>query len=267
MTDASDLPEIPRRCAPRDDGLVQLSRLGIRNLGAETSVLPVYSWHAKRDWPVRMTFTVRAGMELHLYEEATIRAFVAPVKRARFLQLLANPERRPKVLNELNHFTDWDERYVQSLPSSTDVEAVLRAAGAPEVCHVISDDPRLDGQDLPYARRSCRPTNSVSRRSSAAIRDEWLSSSTKRRRTVRACFFAGPGHRKCGSSSLPLQSSRGAQRRGISGSDDGTFLPEIPRVATAPLGMTRVTCPVRMVEGERISINIAVAHALSEAVI
>jgi hypothetical protein len=61
-------------------------------------------------------------VELHPHEEATIRAFVAPRKRDRFLQLLANPKRRGRALNELDHFTGWDERYVEALPSTANIE-------------------------------------------------------------------------------------------------------------------------------------------------
>lgn len=91
-------------------------------------------------------------MTLHPHEAATVRAFMTAPKRDRFLQLLANPKRRQRLLNELNHFKDWDERYATRLPSSAGVEsivAVLEAAGAPALCHVVSDDPDLDATDLP----------------------------------------------------------------------------------------------------------------------
>jgi hypothetical protein len=46
---------------------------------------------------------------------------------------------------------DWDVRYVQPIASSVDVLTALREAGAPAECHVISDDPTLDGRTLPLA--------------------------------------------------------------------------------------------------------------------
>jgi hypothetical protein len=92
---------------------------------------------------------IAVAMQLDPDEDATIRAFVAPAKRARFLELLANPKRRGRGLGEFNHFTGWDARHVHAVKSSADVEPVLRAAGAPEMCHVISNDARIDGRDLP----------------------------------------------------------------------------------------------------------------------
>lgn len=89
-------------------------------------------------------------------EEATIRAFMAPSKRDRFVSLLANPKRRRKALSELNHFNDWDERFATLLRSNADLMAMLRAAGAPETCHLISNDSALDGRDMPLAEAVAR---------------------------------------------------------------------------------------------------------------
>jgi hypothetical protein len=49
-------------------------------------------------------------MELHPAEKATIQAFVRSARRDRMLCLLANPARRSKALNSLNHFHDRDPR-------------------------------------------------------------------------------------------------------------------------------------------------------------
>src|SRR5688500_1352501 len=90
-------------------------------------------------------------MRLHPAEEATIRAFVRSARRDRMLALLADPKKRPKVLNALNHFHDWDPRWVQPVASGADVLEILRRAGAPDTCHVISDAGELDGRDMPLA--------------------------------------------------------------------------------------------------------------------
>ncbi|MFI5378259.1 MAG: hypothetical protein ACHRHE_03040 [Tepidisphaerales bacterium] len=90
-------------------------------------------------------------MALHPAEEATILAFVVPAKRERLLGLLGSRKRRKQALDSLNHFTGWDPRYMQSLPSSSDMVRALRQAGAPDACHVISDARELDGRDLPLA--------------------------------------------------------------------------------------------------------------------
>jgi hypothetical protein len=90
-------------------------------------------------------------MGLHPIEEATIRAFVTPAKRERLLMLFGSAKRRKQVRAAFNHFVDWDVRYVQPIASSVDVLTALREAGAPAECHVISDDPTLDGRTLPLA--------------------------------------------------------------------------------------------------------------------
>jgi len=90
-------------------------------------------------------------MPLHPIEEATLRAFVIRAKRDRWLALFGSAKRRKQACAGLNHFADWDPRYVEELSSSSDVLVHLRAAGAPADCRVISDDPALDGCDLPLA--------------------------------------------------------------------------------------------------------------------
>lgn len=88
-------------------------------------------------------------MALHPSEESTLRAFVVAARRERLIALLGNSKRRKEALDKLNHFGDWDVRFVQPVESSADVFEVLRKAGAPPQCHVISDSPDLDGRDMP----------------------------------------------------------------------------------------------------------------------
>lgn len=83
------------------------------------------------------------------FEEATIRAFIAPSRRARWIESLASLNRRAKFLDRLNHCRDFDDRYCTSLAATSDTFAVLTARGAPGYCHVISDAPELDGRELP----------------------------------------------------------------------------------------------------------------------
>lgn len=87
-------------------------------------------------------------MTLHPDEEATIRSFVVPAKRDRYIALLGSRTRRRQALDDLNHFTDWDRRYCRSLPSSADIFDLLNKAGAPVTCRFISDNPELDGREL-----------------------------------------------------------------------------------------------------------------------
>lgn len=88
-------------------------------------------------------------MAIHPAEEATIRAFVVSAKRERLIGLFGSRKRRSQALDGLNHFAHWDSRYSQDIKSCCDIAAILRSAGAPDICHLISDDPKLDGEDLP----------------------------------------------------------------------------------------------------------------------
>lgn len=80
---------------------------------------------------------------MHPVEEATIRAFIVPHRRPRWLWRL-EPEHRD--LDQLNHCVDLDPRYCLFLPSNADVLGLLRARGAPPECYIIASDPDIDGQ-------------------------------------------------------------------------------------------------------------------------
>jgi hypothetical protein len=86
-------------------------------------------------------------------EEALVRSFVIPAKRGRMAELLANPKRRKKATSALAHFKDLEPRWVVSLSAEeqdpASVERALRSRGAPDTCHVISEDAALDGKRLP----------------------------------------------------------------------------------------------------------------------
>src|SRR5688572_1812306 len=86
-------------------------------------------------------------------EEALVSSFVAPQKRERLLELLANPKRRTKVTRSLAHFKDLDPRWVVAVPPSQHdsiaLERLLRSMGAGDTCHVVSESSALDGRRLP----------------------------------------------------------------------------------------------------------------------
>ena len=85
---------------------------------------------------------------MHPHEEATIRAFFSRHRRTRWLESLASTARREEILEDLNHCRDLDDRYATLLPSNTDIVKVLKAHGAPNLCHVLSATSTLDGCDL-----------------------------------------------------------------------------------------------------------------------
>jgi hypothetical protein len=86
-------------------------------------------------------------------EETLVRSFVIPAKRERMAQLLASSKMRGKATSTLAHFKDLEPRWVVSLSAEeqdpASVERALRSHGAPDTCHVISEDAALDGKRLP----------------------------------------------------------------------------------------------------------------------
>ena len=88
---------------------------------------------------------------MHAHEEATIRAFIIPPRRPRWLESLAAEKRRASFLDRLNHCRDIDERYATPVPSNADVFALLKARGAPVTCYVLSATAALDARELPLA--------------------------------------------------------------------------------------------------------------------
>ena len=65
------------------------------------------------------------------------------------MTLFGRAKRRKQARDALNHFADWDARFAQPVDSSADVLMLLREAGAPPTCHVMSDSPELDGREMP----------------------------------------------------------------------------------------------------------------------
>jgi hypothetical protein len=87
------------------------------------------------------------------HEEAFVRAFIIPQKRARYLSQLASAKRRSLFLERLNHSLDYDPALAERVPSNhqdaATIEVMLRRRGAPDVCHVISSLHEWDGREMP----------------------------------------------------------------------------------------------------------------------
>jgi hypothetical protein len=86
------------------------------------------------------------------HEEATVRAFIQPTKRERYLGFLSNKKGRTKFRLELAHFKSLNPMYIVPIlpghqnPSS--IAKMLAAKGAGPKCWVISEDPQFDGQEM-----------------------------------------------------------------------------------------------------------------------
>jgi hypothetical protein len=87
-------------------------------------------------------------------EDATIQAFIVRERRDRFLELLANPKKRRKIMDSLAHpHPAWfDSRYVVSIPpsqgSALGISKLLHSMGAPRTCWAISEDAALDRTEV-----------------------------------------------------------------------------------------------------------------------
>jgi hypothetical protein len=89
------------------------------------------------------------------HEQAFVRAFIVADKQARYLAKLSSSSRRRDITARLYHSFDYDPKYVAQIPpgeqTTQAIFARLRKLGAPESCHAIAADSKLDGEDLPLA--------------------------------------------------------------------------------------------------------------------
>lgn len=85
-------------------------------------------------------------------EEATVRAFVLPHRRDRWISGLASAKRRGKITGRLAHCPDLDPRYahhINAAAQATDaILADLVRRKAPTSCWVISENSDLDGREM-----------------------------------------------------------------------------------------------------------------------
>ncbi|MBA3426576.1 MAG: hypothetical protein H0U04_19035 [Rubrobacter sp.] len=90
-------------------------------------------------------------MEAH-HERAIVRAFFVPGERARYLNLLSTARGRKKFVSGLSHLDALGSRFVRRLgPWEQDVdgiESLLKERGAPTLCYLVSENPRLDLQRM-----------------------------------------------------------------------------------------------------------------------
>ena len=87
------------------------------------------------------------------HEAAFAKAFLPSEKRARFIQVLAQPRRRKEMLLQLNGRLPYLPAFATAVPGEQDfpdaLEKLLRAKGAGPTCHVIVDGLKADGRELP----------------------------------------------------------------------------------------------------------------------
>jgi hypothetical protein len=86
------------------------------------------------------------------HEEALIKAFIPSHRQERFLEMIAKPKKRAKLLTDLYHFKALNPKFVVAIPSNqrnpSALVKLLRAKGAGPKCYVMSTNSRLDGQEV-----------------------------------------------------------------------------------------------------------------------
>lgn len=87
------------------------------------------------------------------HEVDAIRSFVVKAKRDRYIESLSSPRKRTDFVRKLAHFKDIDPRYKVPIPSSkrgpAGITDILRSKGAGSHCWAISENPEIDGKELP----------------------------------------------------------------------------------------------------------------------
>jgi hypothetical protein len=83
--------------------------------------------------------------------ERGLARFLVGEWRARFRESLAPAKRRDTSRSQLPHVTHLDPRFTTPAAEQTAVElaAQLREKGAGDKCYLLSEDPDLDGRELP----------------------------------------------------------------------------------------------------------------------
>lgn len=89
------------------------------------------------------------------HEEALIKAFIDPRRTERYLEFVASPKRRTKLIKELAHFKALNPKFMVSIPASqrnpSALANLLKQKGAGPRCWVISENSKLDGQEMDLA--------------------------------------------------------------------------------------------------------------------
>lgn len=86
-------------------------------------------------------------------EYSHLGAFLKRGKCERYREALSDTRLRHRLLEQLPHFKDFDPRYRLPLPSSrlfaSNIAIELRRRRSPNLVYAISENPALDGKELP----------------------------------------------------------------------------------------------------------------------
>jgi hypothetical protein len=97
------------------------------------------------------------------HETLLIKNFVIKDRQERYLNLMATAKGRKKFRTYLAHFKDLESKFCQpvhKLQHSSELIVLLRSAGSPDLCYVISENSEYDMKTLPLADAVQRLFNS-----------------------------------------------------------------------------------------------------------
>jgi hypothetical protein len=87
------------------------------------------------------------------HSKSIITAFIRPDRAPRYLALLGKRGGREKLRTKLAHLVDLDSRFAEPVAerdaTPEALQRLLNAKGAPAECYCLSENPEIDGQDLP----------------------------------------------------------------------------------------------------------------------
>lgn len=87
------------------------------------------------------------------HEISLVGAFIKRNKRDRYREFVSDARLRHKFTSQLPHFKDFDPKYRLPIPSSKlfveNIARELDKRRSPKIVFVISEDPALDGKELP----------------------------------------------------------------------------------------------------------------------
>lgn len=83
---------------------------------------------------------------------ALVKAFIPAHLQERFLEMIAKPKKRAKLLTQLSHFKALNPKFMVPIPPNqqnpSDLVKLLRAKGAGATCYVMSENSELDGREV-----------------------------------------------------------------------------------------------------------------------
>ncbi len=89
---------------------------------------------------------------MNIHEELFVKNFIVPQKRERYLSMLSSQKMRKKILENLYHLNDLDERFMIRVPNdkqqTQNIYGLLKEKKSPDICYFISTDSEIDGKEL-----------------------------------------------------------------------------------------------------------------------